>query len=125
MADDLAYENSSIDRDLDDDLDPEALARNHAGWMLSLAKRLVREPALAEDVVQDALIRAINGLDTFEGRASVKTWLHRITANEASSRTTQRALLDARRLQDDASFAVMRYSHVVKRLSSRHPPRLA
>ena len=35
----------------------------------------------AEDVVQDTLLAAWRGLGTFEGRASVRTWLYRIATN--------------------------------------------
>jgi RNA polymerase sigma-70 factor, ECF subfamily len=35
----------------------------------------------AEDALQDALLRAWRGLDGFEGRASLRTWLHRIATN--------------------------------------------
>ena len=64
----------------------EQLVREHAGWMLVLARRLMNDPALAEDVVQEALINAVKGLQTFEDRSSLKTWLHRITVNTAISK---------------------------------------
>src|SRR5919201_6150908 len=35
----------------------------------------------AEDALQDALLRAWRGLDGFEGRASLRTWLYRIATN--------------------------------------------
>lgn len=47
-----------------------------------LARRLCRNPHDAEDVTQNALMKAVNGLDGFRGEATVKTWLHRITTNE-------------------------------------------
>jgi len=37
----------------------------------------------AEDVVQDAFVKALRGLDRFRGDASFRTWVLRITANEA------------------------------------------
>ena len=60
--------------------------RDNAGWMLVLAERMLNDAAMAEDVVQEALISAINGLDRFEERSSLKTWLHRITVNAALSK---------------------------------------
>jgi len=59
----------------------ESLVRENIGWMLTLAENLLRDRSLAEDCVQEALLSAIQGLANFEGRASLKTWLHRITVN--------------------------------------------
>ena len=59
----------------------EQLVRDNIGWMLALAQRLLSDRALAEDAVQDAFLNAFRALDTFEGRSSLKTWLHRITVN--------------------------------------------
>ncbi|MEM7500672.1 MAG: RNA polymerase sigma factor [Pseudomonadota bacterium] len=90
MADDL---QKARDTASSDELEPETLARDNAGWMLILAERLLRDRALAEDVVQDALIRAINGSTNFEHRSSVKTWLRRITINTALSKLRQQQRL--------------------------------
>ena len=70
-------------------IDPEQLVRDHIAWMLKLAERLLGERALAEDVVQDAFISAFRALDKFEGRSSLKTWLHRITVNAALTKLRQ------------------------------------
>ena len=59
----------------------EQLVRDNIGWMLALAQRLLNNRTLAEDAVQDAFLDAFRALDTFEGRSSLKTWLHRITVN--------------------------------------------
>lgn len=64
----------------------EQLVRENAGWMLVLAERMLNDAALAEDVVQEALINALKGLDRFEEKSSLKTWLHRITVNAALSK---------------------------------------
>lgn len=61
----------------------EQLVREHIGWMLALAQRMLGDRALAEDAVQDAFLEVFRALDRFEGRASLKTWLHRITVNAA------------------------------------------
>ncbi len=75
--------SSDIAKDdrLDDVRDAEHLVRENIGWMLALAKRILIDHALAEDAVQDAFIAAFRGLENFEGRSSLKTWLHRITVN--------------------------------------------
>jgi len=61
----------------------EKMVRNNIGWMISVAQRLLGDRALAEDAVQDAFISAFRGLNKFEHRSSLKTWLHRITVNAA------------------------------------------
>lgn len=58
--------------------------RFHAG-AYRLALSYLQEPHAAEDVVQDAFIKVFRGLDGFRGDASFRTWLFRITANEARS----------------------------------------
>jgi len=59
----------------------DALVRDNIGWMLAVAQRLLKDRALAEDAVQEAFLSAFRGLDKFEQRSSLKTWLHRITVN--------------------------------------------
>jgi len=61
----------------------EDIVRNNIGWMIAVAQHLLSDRALAEDAVQDAFISAFLGLDKFENRANLKTWLHRITINAA------------------------------------------
>ena len=68
------------------DGDPVATAefvRNNIEWMLAVARRLLRDNALSEDAVQNAFINVFRALKTFEGRSSLKTWMHRIVVNEA------------------------------------------
>jgi RNA polymerase sigma-70 factor (ECF subfamily) len=47
----------------------------YAEDMRRFARRRVRDGALAEDVVQDALLAALDALPTFQGNSSLKTWL--------------------------------------------------
>ena len=71
------------------DIEPEQLVRDNIAWMLNLAERLLRDRGLAEDAVQDAFISAFRGLQKFEHRSSLKTWLHRITVNAALTKLRQ------------------------------------
>lgn len=64
----------------------ERLYRAHAGRIHALVWRLSgNDAALAEDLVQEAFIRAWNKLDLFEGKSAFGTWLHRLAANVALS----------------------------------------
>jgi len=74
-------------------IDREELVRSNIGWMLALAEQLLRDRALAEDVVQESFLRAFDGLAGFEGRSTLASWLHRITVNTALSKLRQRKRL--------------------------------
>jgi RNA polymerase sigma-70 factor (ECF subfamily) len=67
----------------------EQLVRDNIAWMLALAERMLRDRGLAEDAVQEAFISALRGLSRFEGRSSIKTWLHRITVNASLTKLRQ------------------------------------
>lgn len=54
--------------------------------MLHLARMFVPSRAVAEEVVQEAWLGVLNGLDRFEGRSSLKTWIFRIVSNVAKTR---------------------------------------
>lgn len=78
-----------------------ALVRRHADAAYRVAVSLTRDSDTAQDVVQDAFVKAFGALDGFRGDASFKTWLLTITANEArgvfrkSKRRKETALDDA------------------------------
>jgi RNA polymerase sigma-70 factor (ECF subfamily) len=55
--------------------------------MLRVAMLYVRSRAVAEEVVQDAWLGVLKGIDRFEGRSSLKTWIFRILTNTAKTRS--------------------------------------
>lgn len=61
----------------------EKFVRENIGWMLSVARRMLRDNAQAEDCVQDAFSSIFKNLESFRGDSSLKTWMHRIVANQA------------------------------------------
>jgi RNA polymerase sigma-70 factor, ECF subfamily len=63
-----------------------ALIGRHHRPMLRLARVYVSSEAVAEEVVQEAWIGVIQGLDGFEARCSLKTWIFRILTNTAKKR---------------------------------------
>ncbi len=64
----------------------EALVERHYGMMLAVARGYVRTRAVAEEVVQEAWLGVLKGIDRFEGRSSLKTWIMRIVVNIAITR---------------------------------------
>ena len=68
----------------------ELVDRCHA-TMLAVAQAHVRSRASAEEVVQEAWVGVIRGLDGFEGRSSLKTWILRIVVNTAKTRGVREA----------------------------------
>ena len=62
------------------------LVELYHGQMLRLAQTFVRTRAVAEEVVQEAWLGVLRGLDRFEGRSSLRTWIFRIVANTAKTR---------------------------------------
>jgi RNA polymerase sigma-70 factor (ECF subfamily) len=69
----------------------EALVERHYGTMLAVARTYVSSRAVAEEVVQEAWLGVLNGLDRFEGRSSLATWILRIVANIARTRGAREA----------------------------------
>lgn len=57
------------------------LVERHSRYLYAVARRVTGSAVDAEDVVQEAWLRAHRQLAQFEGRADVRTWLHRITVN--------------------------------------------
>lgn len=62
-----------------------AVVERHHTSMVRLARGYVRTEAVAEEVAQEAWLALLRGLDGFEGRSSLRTWLLRIVANRARS----------------------------------------
>jgi RNA polymerase sigma-70 factor, ECF subfamily len=75
--------------------------------MVRLARSMVSSQAVAEEAVQDAWLGVVRGIERFEGRSSIKTWLFRILVNRARSagaREERNAPLDAEHAVDPARF---------------------
>jgi RNA polymerase sigma-70 factor, ECF subfamily len=64
----------------------EALVDRYHASLVRLARMYARDPAVAEEVAQETWLAVLNGIDRFEGRSSLKTWLFRILTNRAKTR---------------------------------------
>src|SRR5215813_9094466 len=62
------------------------LVERYYGYLLPLADFFVSNRAIAEEVVQEAWLAVLNGIDRFERRSSFKTWISRIVMNLARTR---------------------------------------
>src|SRR5213594_259641 len=62
------------------------LVERYYGYLLSLANFFVSNKAVAEEVVQEAWLAVLKGIDRFEERSSFKTWISRIVMNLARTR---------------------------------------
>lgn len=62
------------------------LVRRHQRSVLRLSMRFVKDMDVAEDVTQESFIKAYEKLNSFEGRASFKSWLFQIAVNTARNK---------------------------------------
>lgn len=62
------------------------LVEAHHGSLIRLASTYVPDRTVAEEVAQDTWIAVLHGIDRFEGRSSLRTWIHRILTKQAISR---------------------------------------
>jgi RNA polymerase sigma-70 factor (ECF subfamily) len=78
----------------------ETVVRTCGGPMLAFAGRLLRNDEDAREAVQDAFLSAFKGLDRFDGRSKLLTWLHRITLNSALMKLRNRRRKPERSIED-------------------------
>lgn len=62
------------------------LVQRHHALMVRVARGYVRSQAVAEEVAQETWLGVLNGIGTFESRATLKTWIFRILVNRAKTR---------------------------------------
>jgi len=69
----------------------EELVAGYDGTLRRVALTFVRTPAAADEVVQETWLNVVRGLDGFEGRSSLRTWIFKILANVARTRAVRDA----------------------------------
>ena len=77
-----------------------ALVERHHPRAIALARRIVHDPAEAEEIAQDAFLKAWSALPGFRGESRFGTWLHRIVHRRALDRLDS---LKVRRRHEDAA----------------------
>jgi RNA polymerase sigma-70 factor, ECF subfamily len=69
----------------------DALLRRHFDRIHAVCRRVIGASRDAEDAAQEAMIRIVRGLQSFDGRSSFSTWSHRIATNAALDELRRRA----------------------------------
>lgn len=68
----------------------KTIVDTHKQRMFTVARSVIDDPALAEDIVQESFIKAYKALPEFRGQSRLSTWLHRITYLTAIDVSRQR-----------------------------------
>src|SRR5215213_220057 len=83
--------------------------RYHAP-LLRFAMTMVPSRAVAEEVVQDTWLGVVKGIERFEGRSSLQTWLFRILANRARTTGVRERRTVSVDLQDEPAVPSHRFN---------------
>jgi RNA polymerase sigma-70 factor (ECF subfamily) len=103
----------------------ESLVAQHDGSLRRVARTFVRTDAVADDVVQETWLGVVRGLQGFEGRSSLRTWIYRILVNTARTRAGREARsLPFSSLEHDDGPAVDPAAFTADGHWSSAPPRL-
>ncbi|HXA82335.1 MAG TPA: RNA polymerase sigma factor [Methylomirabilota bacterium] len=99
MAEEVAVSDAiAVERTLGGDRDAyRVLVERHSRTVYRMAYRMMGNAHDAEDVVQEAFLRAYEKLKQFAGNANFGTWVYRIAANYAIDRLRQRNSEEAKR----------------------------
>ncbi len=74
--------NGLVDRAVSGDVEAfEEIYRKSVGRVYGLCLRMCGNPSLAEELTQEAFIRAWQKLPSFRGESAFATWMHRLTVN--------------------------------------------
>jgi RNA polymerase sigma-70 factor, ECF subfamily len=91
----------------------EADAIQYAPQLYSAALRMARNPADAEDLVQETFLKAYRAYDTFEAGTNLKAWLYRILTNTYINRYRR-----ATRRPDEVELGELEDLYIYRRLGS-------
>jgi RNA polymerase sigma-70 factor (ECF subfamily) len=100
--DDLYYVRRVLDGNAKD---YSVLVDRHKDMVFTLAVRITGNREDAEEVAQDAFIKAFDGLKRFKGDSKFSSWLYRITYNESISRVRKKSLRTVELEEERTDFA--------------------
>lgn len=82
----------------------EFIVREYGSYLLIIARRYLSNEADAQDAVQDAYLHAFTAIVTFEGRSSLKSWLHKIVINISLMKIRSNKRRPVELINDNTSF---------------------
>jgi len=78
------------------------LVETYSPRIYNLALKMLGNPDLAEDILQETFVNAYKAIDRFEGRSHISTWLYRIAHNAVLMRLRkEKGIPDLRSLDDE------------------------
>jgi RNA polymerase sigma-70 factor (ECF subfamily) len=98
----------------------EELVRRHADRLYAVVLRFTGDPGEAEEVVQEAFLRAWRGIARFERRSQFFTWLYRIGLNEAKRRAGRRPVAEPLSVEEGALEQTADFSHAPEPRAEQH-----
>jgi RNA polymerase sigma-70 factor, ECF subfamily len=100
----------------------EALVRRYERWVFTLALRMVGDRADAEDIAQEAFLKAYRGLAGFRGGSRFSTWLYAIASHHCLNHLASReSRMRRARRADNPSRADGETPSAVERLADESP----
>lgn len=105
VADDASPDDADLLRRLraGDEAAFRGVVRSYHDTLRQLARAIVRSDALADEAIQETWLAVVRGLDGFEGRSALRTWVCRILVNRARTLATRdRRSVPMSALGDDA-----------------------
>ena len=98
----------------------EELVRRHADHLYAVVLRFTGNATEAEEVVQEAFLRAWRGIERFERRSQFFTWLYRIGLNEAKRRAERRPATEPLSVEEGALEQTADFSHAPESRAEQH-----
>lgn len=84
------------------------LVETYSPRIYNLALKMLGDPDLAEDILQETFVNAYRAIDRFEGRSHISTWLYRIAHNAVLMRLRkEQRIPDLKSLEDDVDLDVL------------------
>lgn len=115
-----------VDRARKGDLDAfDALVARHQAGLVRYLTMMLSRPADAEDVAQEALLRAYRALKDFRGQSAFRTWLYQIAGNAARTHLERRRTRQEDQPAADEVFDVPSGESLERRLEAQNAVRWA